>query len=309
MLIRTIAFLSSSILQIATITWCTFLWPSVLTPNGTGHDFQNSYSVDERNGALGNKPFSNAMWVFGNSNVDVFTATVINLFGLGLALLAASGVVQNWLPRQCIVIGVSRKKASTICIGYVSFLYQVYLQSKAVAVAVLSEDIFFPSDSKCPGVVLIYIAIVTGLITSLVQSATGKSIAKSLSSRERWPGPSFDRNYALEDVDESILQPFFQKDNCRDSEHNLQTDGGWKKNTTIIALLRLAAVDTPILVFAFAAGIIAALGQALIPYFTGKIVDYASIDPNPSAFRITTLKLLGVAAACALFTGNHKISF
>lgn len=34
-----------------------------------------------------------------------------------------------------------------------------------------------------------------------------------------------------------------------------------------------------------------------------QIIDYASIDPEPQKFHATTLKLLGVAAACALFTG------
>lgn len=43
--------------------------------------------------------------------------------------------------------------------------------------------------------------------------------------------------------------------------------------------------------------------QALIPYYTGKIVDYASIDPSPHDFKVTTLKMLGVALGCAVFTG------
>ena len=40
-----------------------------------------------------------------------------------------------------------------------------------------------------------------------------------------------------------------------------------------------------------------------MPYYTGKIIDYASIDPDPHAFRLTTLKMLGVALGCAFFTG------
>lgn len=43
--------------------------------------------------------------------------------------------------------------------------------------------------------------------------------------------------------------------------------------------------------------------QAAIPYYTGKIIDYASIDPDPHDFKLTTLKMLGVALACAVFTG------
>ena len=52
----------------------------------------------------------------------------------------------------------------------------------------------------------------------------------------------------------------------------------------------------------------AALGQALIPYFTGRIIDYASIDPNRAAFQVTTLKLIAVAFGCAVFTGEAQPS-
>lgn len=50
-------------------------------------------------------------------------------------------------------------------------------------------------------------------------------------------------------------------------------------------------------------GIFAALGQALIPFLTGEIIDYASIDPDRHKFMATTVKLLGVSFACAVVTG------
>ena len=53
----------------------------------------------------------------------------------------------------------------------------------------------------------------------------------------------------------------------------------------------------------FNAGAVAALSAALIPYFTGQIIDYASIEPDVTAFKTVTLKLLAVAFACAVFTG------
>lgn len=52
-----------------------------------------------------------------------------------------------------------------------------------------------------------------------------------------------------------------------------------------------------------AEGTLAALGQALIPYLTGKIIDFASIDPDRQQFIMTTLKLVGVSLACAVATG------
>ena len=51
------------------------------------------------------------------------------------------------------------------------------------------------------------------------------------------------------------------------------------------------------------AGTLAALGQALIPYFTGKIIDFASIDPDRQQFLMTTVKLVLVSLACAVATG------
>ena len=59
----------------------------------------------------------------------------------------------------------------------------------------------------------------------------------------------------------------------------------WNSQTTITALLALAFPDTLILAVAFSAGVIAAVGQAAIPYFIGKSIDFASIDPSPTAFK------------------------
>lgn len=42
-----------------------------------------------------------------------------------------------------------------------------------------------------------------------------------------------------------------------------------RHNATILALVKLSAPDTPVLLLAFSAGAAAALGQALIPYYTG----------------------------------------
>jgi hypothetical protein len=50
-------------------------------------------------------------------------------------------------------------------------------------------------------------------------------------------------------------------------------------------------------------GGLAALGQALIPYYTGIILDQATMDPDRNAFRATVVKLMIVSLACAVFTG------
>ena len=61
--------------------------------------------------------------------------------------------------------------------------------------------------------------------------------------------------------------------------------------------------DTFILLVAFSAGVVAALGQAAIPYFIGRAIDFASIDPEADKFRTEVLMLVAAAALCAVFTG------
>lgn len=53
-----------------------------------------------------------------------------------------------------------------------------------------------------------------------------------------------------------------------------------RKQRTLLELLRLSAVDTPLLLVAFSAGVVAALGSALLPFLTGKIINYAAIEQD-----------------------------
>ncbi len=53
----------------------------------------------------------------------------------------------------------------------------------------------------------------------------------------------------------------------------------------------------------FVAGAVSAISAALIPFYTGQIIDFASIEPDVTAFKEGCLKLLAVAFACAVFTG------
>lgn len=52
------------------------------------------------------------------------------------------------------------------------------------------------------------------------------------------------------------------------------------QQSTVLELLRLSVPDTPVLLVAFVFGSAAALMSACVPYFTGLIIDYASIDPD-----------------------------
>ena len=49
---------------------------------------------------------------------------------------------------------------------------------------------------------------------------------------------------------------------------------------TVVELMHLVVPDLPIVIAAFACGGVAALLMAMVTYYTGQIIDYASIDPN-----------------------------
>jgi hypothetical protein len=58
------------------------------------------------------------------------------------------------------------------------------------------------------------------------------------------------------------------------------SEGPVVQQATVLELMRLSVPDTPVLLVAFVFGSAAALMSACVPYFTGLIIDYASIDPD-----------------------------
>ena len=52
------------------------------------------------------------------------------------------------------------------------------------------------------------------------------------------------------------------------------------RHKTVSELIKMALPDSLINCIALGAGCIAALGSALVPYYTGLVIDYASIDPD-----------------------------
>ena len=56
-------------------------------------------------------------------------------------------------------------------------------------------------------------------------------------------------------------------------------------------LVSLSLPDTPINVAAFLAGSVAALATALVPYYTGLVIDYASIEPDRCVCRERAITL------------------
>jgi ABC-type multidrug transport system fused ATPase/permease subunit len=76
---------------------------------------------------------------------------------------------------------------------------------------------------------------------------------------------------------------------------------------TMHELARLAKPDAHLLAIAFACGMLAAVGQALIPYYTGKGVDAASsvTMADMSRFHVIIRNLL-LTAACTAIVGAAR---
>ena len=164
------------------------------------------------------------------------------------------------------------------------------LLGKAVIVAILGSDGLLP-DPRHPGrvgLLYLYSSVVLGLLASFAESAAATGLVAGWQKR-------FEAAAAAEDGEAGAPLLGRKPPAAAAAEQ--------APSATIGVLLGLSAPDGPLLLLAFAAGAVAALAQALIPFYTGRIIDYASIDPDPAAFRRTTLRLLGVAAACAAATG------
>jgi len=176
----------------------------------------------------------------------------------------------------------------------VALLFQLLLLAKAVVVAILGKEEVFPSSPSCPGLALIYFSIVGCLLTSFVQTTSARALVHRW---QKYSAASAQAGIA----DDSMAEPLLNAPDKLPAEENKHSSE--TRHATIGSLLALSAPDTPLLLLAFSAGAAAALCQALIPYYAGRIVDFASIDPDRDAFTLTTRKLVGVAAACAVFTG------
>ncbi|KAI8108318.1 hypothetical protein M9434_006345 [Picochlorum sp. BPE23] len=179
-------------------------------------------------------------------------------------------------------------KAPRTSIYVLTSVYHILLLGKAVVVAILSDEEPWPVDRYHSGLVCIYTGLVVAFVVTQFQQHVCMRAIDSLAKKK-----------AMEVRASSLYQPL-----VADSEEH-KDDGGEEevRHATILGLLGFAAPDTLLLTVAFLAGSLAALGQALIPYYTGKIIDYASIDPDRALFKYTIVKLLLVAFLCAIFTG------
>jgi ATP-binding cassette subfamily B (MDR/TAP) protein 9 len=178
-------------------------------------------------------------------------------------------------------------KAPRTSIYVLTSVYHILLLGKAVVVAILSDEEPWPVDRYHSGLVCIYTGLVVAFVVTQFQQHVCMRAIDSLAKKK-----------AMEVRASSLYQPL-----VADSEEHKDDGEEEVRHATILGLLGFAAPDTLLLTVAFLAGSLAALGQALIPYYTGKIIDYASIDPDRALFKYTIVKLLLVAFLCAIFTG------
>ena len=250
-----------------------------------------------------------------NSDLDISLLTLVNIV-LFTIILSLAYVAQ---PRRGTPFrdGGDPHARASLCLHLTSIAYQLLLLGKAVIVAILGEEILLPTK-KHSGLIYMYGSILSALLTSFIQSPAAQKMIQNWKKQqeksrlshittivdgEGQETRSITTPLLLETTSSSLEKRTSDGSPGSDETAASAAEDESQRKATIGALLKLSAPDYFILLLAFTAGAAAALGQALIPYYTGRIIDYASIDPDPAAFKKTTLKLLVVAFACAIFTG------
>eukprot|EP00878_Enallax_costatus_P014219 GHUV01014873.1.p1 GENE.GHUV01014873.1~~GHUV01014873.1.p1 ORF type:complete len:765 (+),score=113.02 GHUV01014873.1:294-2588(+) len=183
---------------------------------------------------------------------------------------------------------------------------ELLLLFKAVVVAVYAPDQVLPSPAHpgVAGLMCTFVSLTTSLCSSLV---TGMLIRWLIMNKGRPTGKEADEESGSDVITQPLLTTSWErpennkrigaaKDSADEQRQEIQPG-------TVMELVKLSTPDTPVLLVAFVFGAAAALMAACVPYYTGLIIDYASIDPDRSRFTVTTMKLIGVAILCGIFTG------
>ncbi|KAG2494082.1 hypothetical protein HYH03_007724 [Edaphochlamys debaryana] len=313
------ALLVTAVIELVVVSWCA-LWPlrwelGLLT-RAWGWWRLDSFSL---------------------GNLDVLILAVLKDAAVGGLVLSAPGSRGHGggAPVASNHDGV-RQTVTGLCLTHA-----VLLLVKAAAVAVTAPpDLWPPPPGSAPptgpvvvGLVFMYTSLVVSILASLIGQAFARLV---VSEREdAWeddlPPPPADP------LRLPLLQPGAAEAEAAAAEAGAGAGGGKgagggaeaagaagikagagegqtrsekrraaakAKQRTIVELLRLSSVDSPLLLVAFSAGIVAALGSALIPHFTGQIIDFA-LRADRRKFTRTTLQLLGVAALTGVFAGTR----
>jgi ABC-type multidrug transport system fused ATPase/permease subunit len=81
-------------------------------------------------------------------------------------------------------------------------------------------------------------------------------------------------------------------------------------SASVSALLQLSKPDIWYLLFAFFSLVIAAIAQALVPKYTGEVINYVSEPvPDKEGFYNTLWLLVTSAVVCGIFSGLRGATF
>ncbi|KAK9831825.1 hypothetical protein WJX74_010840 [Apatococcus lobatus] len=211
------------------------------------------------------------------SNLDVLILSASRCIVLLFLVCVAAGQSRQRSAEHK-SLGALLAKATSVC-------GQLLLLAKCIAIAVLAEGNLWPSSQYNIGIFYMFLPTVIGIVTSITEYFAAPATIEGLQQQHV-------------SIDSEQQEPLLSKP---DGGSSIAVDAD--APDTAMTLAKLSAYDTPLLLVAFAAGAVAALTAALIPFYTGQIIDYASIEPDVAAFKTVTLKLLAVAFLCAVFTG------
>lgn len=188
--------------------------------------------------------------------------------------LATASLAWHALAHSTARLGTRSKRRRAD--SFLTAVFQFLLSIKAVWVAVMCSDDLWPTPQTA-GIVPMYAGIALSFAAS------------SLRRGDVHPGDGYQ---ALPDDVEDT-------DECADAVE----DESHVRHATIRALLGFAKPDTLLLSAGFLFGSLAALGMALVPYLSGQVIDYASIDPDRGLFVRSIFLLLVVAGLTGICTG------
>lgn len=260
--------------EAAVVGWCTF-WPIQARLSDLGH----------LHGWLG-------LYSYYLSNLDVWLLSICKAITYVACIYSVENQSVYGAP-----VGRNAPQAKAALI-VMNTLFQTLLLVKAVGVAVMAPEALWPppvayGSSVNVGLLCMYLSIATCLATSV---AEGEVSRRLITERAATPADEVGVRTPLLPTDE-------EKGKAKPAEAAAAPQA---KQRTALELLRLSAPDWPILVLAFSCGFVAALGQALIPWFTGEIVDLAfEIDTRRQEFNAYSAYLLATAGVTAMFTGSR----
>ena len=136
-------------------------------------------------------------------------------------------------------------------------------------------------------------------------SATEQTPFLSSSSTEDQKAASFLREAVHHRVSERSRRVRERKRQSKD-----ELDQKLPTGASVGELLRFSAPDLPLLVFAFVCMVVAAVAGALVPRYTGAVINHVSgSNPDRDAFHDSVVKLTLAAVASGIFAGLRGATF